>query len=120
MNAPKAATFLLAAATTILILIAGPSDAVTGSSPSGSMTSVAWLPILTGDDGPTQTPGPFPNVPPRRANRSDAIRFRKLSLQDENGVIPPDGLVQAADYVKRMRAAQAPVQAEAAGISRPG
>ena len=36
----------------------------------------------------------------------DALRFRRLQLQDEKGVIPPDGLQKARQHVKQMRVAR--------------
>ena len=61
-------------------------------------------------------------------NPYDAMQFRRLRMQDENGRIPPDGLERARKHLLEMRAAQverariqpaiprSPVKAEAAGI----
>jgi hypothetical protein len=39
---------------------------------------------------------------------AEAVEFRNLQLQDENGFIAPDGLIQAKAHMDRMRAAGGP------------
>jgi hypothetical protein len=46
---------------------------------------------------------------------AEYLRWRQLSLVDENGVIDPDGLMRAKSHVDRMRALMSPL---AGGISR--
>ena len=46
---------------------------------------------------------------------AEYLRWRQLSLVDENGVIDPDGLMRAKSHVDRMRALVSPL---AGGISR--
>jgi photosystem II stability/assembly factor-like uncharacterized protein len=40
---------------------------------------------------------------PKPDHPGEAIEFRNLQLQDENGYIPPDGLLKAAEHIKAMR-----------------
>jgi hypothetical protein len=51
---------------------------------------------------------------PDYPNEADA--FRQLSLQDENGQIPPNALIQAVEHVKQMQAAQQANRPEVAGL----
>jgi 6-phosphogluconolactonase (cycloisomerase 2 family) len=57
-------------------------------------------------------------VGPRPDEPDEAIRHRLLSLRDENGVIPPDGLLRARQHVARMREerARGAFQSRAGGI----
>jgi CSLREA domain-containing protein len=48
----------------------------------------------------------------------DAARFRRLQLQDENGNIPPDGLLKAQSHIRQMAAAQS-TRAQASGVTSP-
>jgi hypothetical protein len=47
----------------------------------------------------------------------EAMRFRNLSLQDENGIIAENGLIEAAQHARAMRGLEPPPDA-GAGISR--
>jgi hypothetical protein len=58
---------------------------------------------------------------PRPDHPGEAMAFRMLSYRDENGYIPPDGLMKAKAHVNEMRALAASGAAPpAAGISRGG
>ncbi len=55
----------------------------------------------------------------RRPDQPDeALRFRLLQQQDENGVIPADGLQRAMQHTQQMRAAQRANVTSEAGIER--
>lgn len=43
---------------------------------------------------------------PKYGDPDGALRFRRLQLQDEKGLIPPDGLQKAREHVARMKAAR--------------
>jgi hypothetical protein len=45
---------------------------------------------------------------PKPDHPDEAVAFRKLTLQDENGYIPPDGLAKAAEHMNQMRAIMPP------------
>jgi hypothetical protein len=53
---------------------------------------------LEGENEPEGESEPRPDQPDK------ALEFRKLQLQDENGLIPADGLVKAAQQIKAMQA----------------
>jgi hypothetical protein len=68
-------------------------------------------------------------TPPRQdeagtASPNTAAQFRLLQRQDENGYVPPDGLMRAKKHVDRMRIAQAATPSaarpSAAGLSAAG
>lgn len=42
-----------------------------------------------------------------QSRRADGLRFRRLSLQDENGVIDPNGLRRALEQIEKMKKVQA-------------
>jgi outer membrane protein assembly factor BamB/subtilisin family serine protease len=52
---------------------------------------------------------------PRPDRPDEALAFRRLSQQDENGFVPPDGLLKAARHVQLMQAST--VSASAAGLA---
>ena len=55
---------------------------------------------------------------PKPDHPSEAVEFRKLQMMDENGYIPPDGLVRANSQIQQMLAAQnADIDSNAAGIA---
>jgi photosystem II stability/assembly factor-like uncharacterized protein len=55
---------------------------------------------------------------PMATNPGEALRWRLMRMRDENGYIPPDGLIRAAEHVRLMRESQARVGPLAAGISK--
>src|SRR5437588_6197526 len=50
--------------------------------------------------------GEIGNDRPASDHPDEALKFRRLQLQDEHGYIPLDGLQKAKEHVERMKAAQ--------------
>src|SRR5262245_49087849 len=55
---------------------------------------------------------------PMATNPGEALRWRLMRMQDENGYIPPDGLIRAAAHVRLMREAQEPLGPLAEGSAK--
>ncbi|MBI4472722.1 MAG: hypothetical protein HY646_08645, partial [Acidobacteria bacterium] len=55
---------------------------------------------------------------PKPDHPDEALRFRLMQMQDENGYIPPAGLIRAREHVRSMIAAEERRSPQAAGISR--
>lgn len=60
----------------------------------------------------------FRTQSPKPDRPDEAIAWRNLALQDENGVIQPDGLQRAHEHMAQMRAGDPRPEAPAAGITR--
>ncbi|MGB4803805.1 MAG: hypothetical protein WBV59_14185, partial [Anaerolineae bacterium] len=54
---------------------------------------------------------------PMSDHPGEAVTFRRLQLQDENGFIPPDGLTRAGEHVRQMRIGDG-ADPDSGGISR--
>jgi hypothetical protein len=65
------------------------------------------LPASLGDPGRGDGDGHADSDKPGAGSPDGALQFRRLQQQDENGDVPPDGLIRAKQHADRMRRVQA-------------
>lgn len=54
---------------------------------------------------------------PKPDHPDDALAFRRMQLEDENGLVPADGLEKAVEQVRRMQSLQGPRLPSGAGVN---